>query len=138
MANRMLERLRANDKKGLFKPTQTSISYGTGLYPLDYRNGYMIQVRDLDERLVKEYPALGMVGGTFITLVSKSGVGKTTLASQIAANIVRPYENAFVQHYDIEQTSNYTRIKNITGLTQSQLVDKYILKQEKSDRKSVV
>lgn len=132
MANRLLERLRQNDKKGFFKPTQASISYQTGFAPLDYRNGYMIQVRDLNEKLIKEYPAIGVVGGTFITIISKSGVGKTTFATQVAANIVRPYENAFVHHHDIEQTMTYTRVKNITGFSHAELDEKYIIKQERT------
>lgn len=128
----MLERLREKDKKGLFKASQTSISYPTGFVPFDYRNGYMVQVRDLDENLITEYPSVGMVGGTFITIIGKSGTAKTTFAAQIAAKIVRPYENAFVQHYDLEQALTYTRIKNITGLLQREMDDKYILKQEKN------
>lgn len=130
MANKMLDRLREKDKRGLFEPTQTSISYPTGFPTFDYRNGYLVQVRDLSETLVTEYPALGLVGGTFITLISKSGVGKTTLAAQLSANIVKNFDNAFVMHYDLEQTLSYTRIKNITKLKQQELLDKYVLKQE--------
>jgi predicted ATP-dependent serine protease len=127
----MLERLREKDKNGLFTPTQTSISYRTGFITFDYRNGYMVQVRDLRENLITEYPSIGIVGGTFVTIIGKSGTAKTTWAAQIAANIVKPYENAFVEHYDLEQSLSYTRIKNITHLTHAELNDKYILKQEK-------
>lgn len=131
MANRALERLRSKDKKGLFKSSQTSISYSTGFYPFDYKNGYTVEVRDLDEKLITTYPSTGVVGGTFITIVGKSGTAKTTFAAQIAAKIVKPFpDNAFVQHYDLEQVLTYTRIKNITNFTQLELDDKYILKQE--------
>jgi KaiC/GvpD/RAD55 family RecA-like ATPase len=133
MGNRMLDRLREKDKKGLFKSTQTSISFPTGFYPFDYRNGYMVQVRDLQEELLEQYPSTGIVGGTFITIVGKAGTAKTTFAAQIAANIVRKFDdNAFVQHYDLEQALTYTRIKNITQMTQLELDEKYILKQEKN------
>jgi RecA/RadA recombinase len=132
MSVMMLDRLRSNDKKGLFKASQTSISYSTGFSPFDFRNGYMIQVRDLREKLLDEYPSVGIVGGTFVTIVGKSGTAKTTWATQIAANIVRKYENAFVMHYDLEGALTYTRIKNVTNLTQAEMDDKYILKQDKS------
>lgn len=132
MANRMLERLRAKDKKGLFTKTQTAVSYNTGFLPFDYRNGYMVQVRDIEDNLVKEYPSTGLVGGSFTTIVGKSGVAKTTFAVQIASNIVRPFASSFVQHYDLEQALTYTRIKNVNGYKQSELEDKYILKQEKT------
>lgn len=132
MANRMLERLKKKDKTGLFTRTQTAVSYSTRFAPFDYRNGYMVQVRDLNETLVTQYPSVGIVGGSFNTIVGKSGTAKTTFAIQMASNIVRPFENAFVQHYDLEQATTYTRIKNITGFTQEQLDEKYVLKQERS------
>jgi KaiC/GvpD/RAD55 family RecA-like ATPase len=130
MANRMLDRLRAKDKKGLFTKTQTAISYPTGFVNLDYRNGYMVQVRDMYDQLVKEYASTGLVGGSFITIVGKSGTAKTTAAVQWASNIVRPFDSSFVLHFDLEQALTYTRIRNINGMSSQQLDDKYILKQE--------
>lgn len=132
MANRMLDRLRGNDKKGLFVKTQTAVGYETGFAPFDYRNGYMVQVRDLDENVVEEYASMGLVGGSFTTVVGKSGTAKTTFVIQAAANIVRKFSSSFVQHYDLEQALTYTRIKAVTGYKQAELQDKYVLKQEKS------
>lgn len=132
MGNRLLERLRAKDKKNLFTKTQTAVSYSTGFLPFDYRNGYMVEVRDINDKLVTEYPSTGIVGGSFVTIVGKSGVAKTTFAVQIAANIVKKFSSSFVQHYDLEQALTYTRIKNVTGFTQNELYEKYILKQERT------
>jgi RecA/RadA recombinase len=132
MANRMLDRLRSKDKKGLFEKTQTAVTYNTGFAPFDYRNGYMVEVRDIEDQLVKEYASTGLVGGSFTTIVGKSGTAKTTFAVQAAAAIVRPYASSFVQHYDLEQALTYTRIRNITGFKQHELQDKYVLKQERS------
>ena len=131
MGNPALERLRKNDKKGLFLSSQTSVSYLTGLTPLDYKNGYIVEVRDRNEKLIKKYESLGVVGGTFITIVGKTGTAKTTLASQIAAKIVKDYPCSFCQHFDLEQADSYTRIKKVTGLSQAELEDKYVLRQEK-------
>ena len=133
MANRFLERLRETDKNGLFTPSQTSISYSTGFTVLDYRNGYRITSMDRNENVISSYNALGVVGGTFVTAIGKSGTAKSTLLIQIAANIVRPFgDNAFVQYYDLEQALSYTRIKNVTGFSQADLEDKFVLKQEKN------
>lgn len=133
MAESLLDRLRKNDKKGYFDRTQTSVMYRTGFLPLDYRNGYVVKSIDLNENLLNEYAALGFTGGTFITVVGKTGVAKTTFMVQAAFNIVNQFtENAFVIHYDLEQALTYTRIKNITGGTQQELNDKYILRQEKN------
>jgi RecA/RadA recombinase len=130
MANRLLARLRETDKKGLFKKTQTAVSYRTGFSPFDYRNGYMIQVKDLSDRTVDEYASVGMMGGSFITIIGKPGTAKTTFAIQAAANIVRPFENAFVQHYDLERATTYTRVRNVTGFSTGDLDEKYVIKQE--------
>lgn len=130
MANRLLERLRGNDKKGIFDKTQTSVSYRTGFAPFDYRNGYIIEVKDLYDVTVDKYPSVGIMGGSFITIIGKPGTAKTTFAIQMGGNIVKPFESAFVQHYDNERATTYTRIRNVTSFTQQQLEDKYVLKQE--------
>lgn len=132
MANRMLARLQAKDKAGIFKRTQTAVSYPTRFAPFDYRNGYMVQVRDLEDNVITQYPSTGIVGGSFNTVVGRSGTAKTTFTIQAASNIVRPFENSFVIHYDLEQATTYTRIKNVTGLPQREMDDKYVLKQERS------
>lgn len=132
MADRLIDRLRKNDKKGLFLPAQTSVSYSTGFLPFDYRNGYKVQVMDSNECLIKTYASVGLMGGTFVTIIGKNGVAKTTWCAQVAYNMVKNLENAFVMHYDLEQATNYTRIKNITGASQQELSDKYIIRQEKN------
>lgn len=128
----LLDKLREKDKKGYFRRTQTAVSYPTGFVNLDYRNGYYVEVRNEDNELVKKYPSVGMVGGSFITIIGKSGVAKTTAAVQFAANIVRNFNNGFVVHFDVEQALTYTRIRNVTGWTTEELKSKYILKQERT------
>lgn len=129
MANLILDRLRKKDKKGLFKDSRTSISYKTGFLPFDYMNGYLVQVRGDDESLLGEYASVGLTGGTFLTVVGKTGVAKTTWTIQVAYNMVKNYDNAFVLVYDLEQALNMTRIKAITGASQKELRDKIVLKQ---------
>lgn len=129
----MLDRLRAKDKKGLFSASQVSVAYPTSFLPLDFLNGQLVQVRDMDDKLIDQYPSVGVVGGTFNTIIGKSGVAKTTFATQAAFNIVKPFDdNAFVMFYDLEQSSSYTRIRNITGATQRELDRKFILRQGKN------
>jgi RecA/RadA recombinase len=137
MANPLLELLRKNDKHGLFRSSDTSISYETGFAPFDYRNGYMVKVIDIHEKLVESYSSTGLVGGTYTTIIGKSGTAKTTFAVQVAANIVKKFPSGMVIHYDLEQALNYTRIKNITGLSQADLIDKYVLRQEKNPIESI-
>ena len=131
MANPLLQALRANDKTGLFETTQTSVSYKTGFIPFDYRNGYMVEVCENDGTVVASYPSIGLVGGTFTTVIGKTGVAKSTFVTQICATIVKAFDGGLVLHYDLEKAATYTRVKNITNLTQLELLEKYIIKQEK-------
>lgn len=128
--NPLLARLQSKDKRGLFKASQTSVSYKTGFLPFDFRNGYTVEVRDFDENVIETYDSLGIVGGTFVTIVGKAGTAKTTFATQIAAAITKPFDSGIVMHFDLEQALTYTRVKNVTGLSQRELKYKYILKGE--------
>ena len=73
-----------NDKRGLFKQSAVSIGYPTGFYPLDYRNGYITKVYGEDNQIIREYNNIGIFGGTFNTIIGKTGTAKTTLAAQMA------------------------------------------------------
>lgn len=130
MANPLLEMLRKKDKKGLFKGTDSAVSYPTGFPTLDYRNGSLVQVKDDEENLIDQYPSLGLGAGTITTLVGESQTGKSTLAIQMAYNIVKPFPAGFVQHYDLERSFDYSRIKGLTGLPNHMFGDKYTLLQE--------
>lgn len=133
MANRMLDRLRSKDKKGLFNPSQVSVSYPTGFLPFDYLNGYNVKVMDMDENVIDTYATKGIRGGTFVTVIGKSGVAKTTWVIQTAYNMIKDFDDdAFVMIFDLEQALNYTRIKNVTGASQKHLDDKIVLRQEKN------
>lgn len=133
MANRLLNKLREKDKKGLFSSSQVSVNYPTGFLPFDYLNGYKVKVVDMNENLLGTYDATGISGGTFVTIIGKSGVAKTTWTIQTAFNIVKNFsDDAFIMCYDLEQALNYTRIKNITGATQEELDNKFVLRQEKN------
>jgi RecA/RadA recombinase len=132
MANRLLGRLREKNKKsGLFNKTSTHVSYPTGFLNFDFTNGYILQSRDGNDELIGEFPNIGITGGSFNTVIGRSGSAKTTATVQWSAEIVRPFENGFVMHIDLEQSTHYTRIKNLTGYTNQELQDKYVLKQEK-------
>lgn len=124
-----------NDKRGLFKQSAVSIGYPTGFYPLDYRNGYITKVYGANDEVIREYNNIGIFGGTFNTIIGKTGTAKTTLAAQMAVNISNYcWKNygipAEIYHIDAEQASNYTRIKNITNLPTTHLKNIYHINQE--------
>ncbi len=107
------EELDSKDKKGLFQSDDDYIMYSTGILPLDYANGYWQDAIVDGER--KIIPMLGITGGTFVTIIGNTGTGKTTLADQMAYNIIRPFKNSTMHHIDTEKTSNRQRIINLVG-----------------------
>lgn len=130
--NALLEK---NDKKGLFHRSSISLGIPTGFLPLDYRNGYVMNIYNKDGSVSSKYNNIGIFGGTFNTIIGKTGTAKTTLASQSSANISRYCEKIYgkyaeIYHLDAEQASNYTRIKNITNFSIEELDARYHLNQE--------
>jgi RecA/RadA recombinase len=91
-------------------------SYSTGFPGLDYRNGYVDKNGEL---------SLGVEGGKFIMFIGKSGVGKTTCAIQVAANIVAPFEDGLIVHMDYERATNPERVRKIIGWSEEDVKNKY-------------
>lgn len=88
-----------------------SVSYPTGFLNLDFANGY---IQEVNGSLRYE---LGISDGSINMIISDSGVGKTTLCTQIAANIVRRFKTSTVFYEQAEVGTNIQRIKNISGFT---------------------
>lgn len=133
MANLLVQALRANSKEGEFDANASIISYKTGFPVLDYYLGYKVYVYDNDNNIVDQYNCIGIAAGSFNTFIGKPSTSKTTTAVQVAANIVRPFENGTVIHYDLEQAQNYTRIQALAKFTIREMEEgKYILRQEQN------
>lgn len=128
--NPLIQALRANDKDGKFDCNASVISYKTGFPVLDYYLGYKVNVYDDNENIIESYPAVGIPAGSFILFAGKPSSSKTTTAVQIASNIVRPFDNGTVLHFDIEQAMNYTRIQALSKFPMHDMdAGKYILRQ---------
>ena len=127
----LLKSLRDNDKKNLFTTNTTTHFHKTGFPIVDFYLGAVINIYDATGAIEAQEPRLGQAAGTFNVVCSKSGAGKTTLVSQIAANIIRPHPLGSVHHYDFEQRMLITRLANITKLPIKDFDDdgRYILKQ---------
>ena len=102
-----------------FEEARTPIGYQTGLDLLDYMNGKQINVKD-----DKPYFSLGIDEGCYVMLVGKSGTSKTTLALQMAANIIKPFEEGMIYLDDIEGSTDKVRIHNITKMSYPEIREK--------------
>ena len=133
--NPLIAALKANAGKGedYFENNATVVSYKTGFPVLDYYLGYQINVYDENDKLEMSYPSIGIPAGCIVTVVGKPSTGKTTICTQIAANIVRPFISGTVLHFDLEQSQNYSRLQVLSKFSMSEIKSgKYILRQEKN------
>lgn len=137
--NLLIEALRANEaskgKKGdsYFDCNASVISYSTGFPVLDYFLGYNVNVFDRDGNYVTTYPSLGITAGSYVMFIGKPSTSKTATAVKIASNIVRPFDNGTIIHFDLEQAMSYSRIQALTKLSTKEMREgKYILRQEKT------
>ena len=107
-----LEELKANDKKGLFRSDDNTVSFPTGFNALDYANGYYQTVKINGE--YKHIRRLGIPPG-FTTIIGSSGVGKSTFCLGAGWNIVKRFSNGQFIYVDCEKTMTKQRIIEVTG-----------------------
>lgn len=100
-----------------------SVSYPTGFLNLDFANGY---VQDINGVLKYE---VGITDGSINMIISDSGVGKTTICTQIASNIIRRFKTSTVFYEQAEVGTNIQRIKNLSGFRSDQeFSDRFIIR----------
>ena len=98
----------------------------TGFDCFDYLNGEAI-LRDSGEK----YLNLGLDYGKLVTIIGKSGSGKTTFALQLATQMMQRYEESSMFIFDFEQGTNKERIRQITGISE-EYYDKHITLKQKN------
>ena len=101
------------------------VMYSTGFLPLDYLNGYKVHVKKPNGEEFW-YNAVGQVDGSSTMLISRPGAGKTTIALQMGANIIRKFPNAVMFYDDIEGGSNIARREILTQFTPEEMEQKII------------
>lgn len=100
-----------------------SVSYPTGFLNLDFANGY---IQEVNGKL--RYEA-GLSDGSINMIISGSGVGKTTICTQIASNIVRRFKTSTVFYEQAEIGTNIQRIKNLSRFSSDQeFSDRFIVR----------
>ena len=102
----------AKSKDPRMEEAVSDVMYPTGFLPFDFLNGYRVHVKSDSQDFW--YNSVGIVDGSSTTIIGRSGSGKTTIALQMAANIVRPFPEATIFYDDIEGGSNDTRREMLT------------------------
>ena len=121
----IMNALRKQDKKGVLNQNISQVGYPTKLLPLDFLNGYQVNVRNDKNDVIDRWANVGIFSGSFITIVGKPGVAKTAFCVQAAANICRPYNESEIILLDLEGSSNITRLTNLMGYTNEELKKKF-------------
>ena len=99
------------------------VSYPTGFLNMDFANGY---IQEINGKMKFE---LGISDGSMNMIISDSGVGKTTIATQIASNIIKPFKTACIFYEQAEATgTNIQRLKNLTGMSDEEFEKRFIVR----------
>ena len=114
--NPLLMALVENDKKNMFRTNVTTAFHKTGFHLFDYYFGSVVNIHDEIGNIISQEPRVGQAAGTFNLIIGNTGSGKTTLAIQIAGNIIRQFKYSNVIHYDCENRIDVSRCENITRL----------------------
>ena len=107
-----LEELKANDKKGLFRSDDNTVSFPTGFHALEYTNGNYQTVKI--NSTYQHIRSLGIPPG-FTTKIGSSGVGKSTFCLGAGWNIVKRFSNGQFIYVDCEKTMTKQRIIEVSG-----------------------
>ena len=100
-----------------------SVSYPTGFLNLDFANGYIQELED-----GSKYFQLGLSDGSINMVISDSGVDKTTLCTQAACNIIKPFKTSCLFVEQAEVGTNIERIKNLAGLDTEEYNNRVIVR----------
>jgi energy-coupling factor transporter ATP-binding protein EcfA2 len=101
------------------------VGYPTGYLVFDFMNGAKVEVIKPDGATFT-YNSIGVVDGTMISCVGRSGCGKTTFVMQSSGNIIRPFENSAIFHEDIEGGISDMRKRHLLRMTGEQFKSRYI------------
>ena len=114
--NPLLATLRENDKNNMFKSNAITAYHKTGFTLFDHYFGTVANIHNDKGELIKQERRIGQSYGTYNLIVGLSGSGKTTIAVQIGANIIRQYPYSNIVHFDCENRFDLSRAENITAL----------------------
>lgn len=111
-------------KKGMFNSDECPISYPIGFPILDENLGGIYR-RKLPDGTYYEMVRVGVPAGTITQFGGDSSTGKTTAAIQAAWNIIEPFEDAVVIHFDEERATDYERVVAVTGADPEDVANRY-------------
>lgn len=108
------------------REAEPDVAYPTGFLAFDFLNGVKVYYKKKDEEEYRSYNSIGIVDGSMVMIVGRSGCGKTTFAIQTAGNIVKRYDTSTIFHDDIEGGIVLTRKQQLLDLYGEEFNSRYV------------
>ncbi len=120
------EKVGKEKDKRLSEEAGADVAYSTGFLALDFLNGTMVHVQS-EEKNYKYY-SCGIADGSIVMVIGRSGCGKTTFVEQVAANIVRPFEEGVIYEDNIEGGIIESRRAELSGFSPEEIKNRYVIR----------
>ena len=104
------------------------VQYPTMFLNLDFINGQRIHVDDKENGRDFEYDSIGIVDGSFNLFIGRSGCGKSTIAKQMAANIIRPFPLGSIFADSVEGGITHRRNEILTGFNPDEIQERLLIR----------
>lgn len=101
---------------------QHSVAYSTGFLPIDFLNGYILNINN------RKYYEVGIIDGSINAVIARSGAGKSTICLQWAANIVRPFKTSCVFMDNAEGGMLLSRAMQLANMNKEEFKKRFILR----------
>lgn len=124
LASRFRETVAKNKDFRMKNEVEVDVAYPSGFLSFDFLNGTVVHVQSKERQF--QYNSVGIVDGSMVTVIGRSGCGKTTWIMQTAANIMRPFNNSCIYHDDIEGGIVQSRKEQLMKMYGDELNEKYI------------
>ncbi len=108
----------------MYSETSADYAYPSGFLTFDYMNGTSVHVKT--DKLDFKYNSVGIVDGSLVTVIGRSGCGKTTWVVQTAGNIIRPYEKSCIFMDSLEGGIVESRVCQLLKLQGTELEGRYV------------
>lgn len=116
------EQVKKTKDISMINEQQHSVAYSTGFLNIDFLNGTILNIND------KKYFEVGIVDGSINAVIARSGAGKSTICTQWAANIIRPFPTACVYMDNAESGFLLSRAMQLSGFSQEEFKKRFILR----------
>ena len=116
------EQVKKTKDISMINEQQHSIAYSTGFLNIDFLNGTILDIND------KKYFQVGIVDGSINAVIALSGEGKSTICTQWASNIIRPFPTACVYMDNAESGFLRSRAMQLSGFSKEEFQRRFIMR----------